>query len=121
MARVTGALFSMDAAGQLGKAIVFAKWKGRQYCREFVIPENPNSSKQQNVRLAWSLLVDEWQGEGAPLKAEFETYAKPFQESGFNAYVSRGMLAYVDQLTTSVAPTSVSVSGSVPSETWTWA
>jgi len=121
MARVTGALFSMDASGQIGKALVFAKWKGRQYCREYVIPENPNTTKQDNVREAFLLLVAEYQGEAAPYKLEWDTYAKPFAMSGFNKYMGRGMLEYVIQITTSVKPTSVSVSGTPPAEVWVWA
>lgn len=121
MARVTGALFSMDASGQIGKALVYSKWKGRGYVREYVIPENPQTAKQVNVRTAFDLLVAEYQGEGNPLKLEFETYAKPFAMSGFNKYVARGMMEYVVQITTAVTPTAVSVAGSVPAETWTWA
>lgn len=121
MARVTGPLFSMDASGQLGKALVFAKWKGRAYCREYVIPENPHETKQENVRHAFSLMVAEYQGEGAPAKLAWETYAEPFAMSGFNAFMSRGMKQYKIQLTTVVDPASVSVAGDPPADVWTWA
>ena len=50
MAKVSGPLFSMEASGSYGGAIVFAKWKGRQYSRQLVIPANPNSSNQETVR-----------------------------------------------------------------------
>lgn len=50
MAKVTGALFSMDASGAYAGTIVFAKWKGRQYARQLVIPANPNSADQEEVR-----------------------------------------------------------------------
>jgi len=120
MARVTGALFSMDASGQIGKALVYAKWKGRQYCREYVVPENPHKTKQENVRLAFHFMVEEWQGEGSPMKATWDTYAKPFAMSGFNKYMGRGMAEYKIQLTTSVPPTGVSQTGTVPAETWVW-
>lgn len=50
MAKVSGPLFSMEASGSYGGAIVFAKWKGRQYSRQLVIPANPNSADQETVR-----------------------------------------------------------------------
>ena len=50
MAKVSGPLFSMEASGSYGGAIVFAKWKGRQYSRQLVIPSNPNSADQEEVR-----------------------------------------------------------------------
>ena len=51
MAKVTGPLFSMSASGTLGKALVFAGWKGVNYVREHVIPLNPQSANQGDVRL----------------------------------------------------------------------
>lgn len=50
MAKVSGPLFSMEASGSYGGAIVFAKWKGRQYSRQLVIPANPNSADQETAR-----------------------------------------------------------------------
>jgi hypothetical protein len=51
MAKVTGPLMSMSASGQIGKAIVFAGWKGINYVRQFVIPSNPQSADQGDVRV----------------------------------------------------------------------
>ena len=121
MARVTGALFSMDASGQLGKALVYAKWKGRQYCREYVVPENPHATKQVNVRDAFSLTVIEYQGLSAPDQLLWDAYAKPFQMSGFNKYMGHGVAQYKIQLTTSVNPASVTCTGIAPADTWVWA
>lgn len=50
MAKVSGPLFSMDASGAYGGSLVFAKWKGRSYVRQLVIPANPNSADQEEVR-----------------------------------------------------------------------
>lgn len=52
MAKVTGPLFSVEAAGAYAGVIVFAKWKGRQYVRQLVIPANPHSADQEAVRNA---------------------------------------------------------------------
>jgi hypothetical protein len=50
MAKVSGALFSMEASGAYGGSLVFAKWKGRQYCRQLVIPANPHAADQETAR-----------------------------------------------------------------------
>jgi hypothetical protein len=51
MAKVTGPLMSMSASGKLGDAIVFSIWKGAAYVRQFVIPANPQSADQGDVRV----------------------------------------------------------------------
>ncbi len=52
MARVTGPLFSVEASGSYGGVVTFAKWKGRQYVRQLVIPANPHSAGQETARNA---------------------------------------------------------------------
>lgn len=121
MARVKAPLFSLDASGQLGEAIVYSKWKGREYVREYTIPQNPNSPAQVNVRKAWELLVSQWQSEAQAVQSDWNTFADQFKMSGFNQYIGRGMEAYVSQLGTATNPTSVSVAGTPPTEVWTWA
>lgn len=50
MAKLTGPLFSMDASGSFAGAMVFSKWKGRNYARQLVIPSNPHSADQEAAR-----------------------------------------------------------------------
>jgi hypothetical protein len=50
MAKVSGPLFSMEASGGFGGAIVFGKWKGRATVRQLVIPSNPRSAGQEDAR-----------------------------------------------------------------------
>jgi hypothetical protein len=50
MAKVTGPLFSMSAAGKVGNAIVHFGWKGIAVVRQWVKPSNPMSEKQGDVR-----------------------------------------------------------------------
>lgn len=52
MAKTTGPLFSMDASGAFGGALVFGKWKGRNVVRQLVTPANPNTIGQENSRNA---------------------------------------------------------------------
>jgi len=120
MARVKAPLFSLGASGSVGKAIVYSVWKGRDYCREYQIPANPNTVLQQNVRKAWDLMVAYWQTQTAPQKLVWDEFAEQFQMSGFNQFMSRGMKEYSIQLTTAVSPTSVAVVGDPPVDVWTW-
>jgi hypothetical protein len=50
MAKVTGPLMSLDASGTVGKTTTFSKWKGRNYVRLRVIPQNPQSADQVDTR-----------------------------------------------------------------------
>lgn len=52
MAKVEGPLFSLSASGQIGKAMVFGSWKGRNVVRGYTIPANPKSTVQGYVRAA---------------------------------------------------------------------
>lgn len=52
MAKTTGPLFSLTASGTVGRTITYSNWKGRPYVRRRVIPLNPQSADQQEVRNA---------------------------------------------------------------------
>lgn len=121
MARVTGPLMSLSASGSVANTITFASWKGRDYAREYFIPANPQTAKQVNIRTALTLLIPVWQAVSAPGKTVWDEFAKTFRMSGFNQFMSRGMKAYIDQLTVDVTPVSVSVVGAPPDDVWTWA
>jgi len=51
MCKVTMPLMSGSASGQLAKAIVHFGWKGLSVVRKYVIPANPKSADQGDVRL----------------------------------------------------------------------
>lgn len=120
MARVKAPLFSLDASGQLGEAVVYSKWKGREYVREYTIPQNPQSTTQTNVRYAWELLVAKWQSLTPTDWDNWDLFANQFKMSGFNQFIGRGMDAYMAQLGSSTTPTAVLITGTPPTEVWTW-
>lgn len=60
MAKLTGPLFSLRASQSLGNTLTFASWRGIQYVRTLVIPENPNTADQQEVRGVFATLVEIW-------------------------------------------------------------
>lgn len=88
MAGVKGPLFSLDASGSIGDAIVFAKWKGRNYVRRHAIPANPKSVGQVSVRAMLKFLTQYWQSLTAGEQTDWETRAAATDISAFNAFVS---------------------------------
>ena len=52
MAKVDGPLFSLEARGKIGNAVVYFPWKGRHVVRQWLKPTQPNSIKQGYVRAA---------------------------------------------------------------------
>jgi len=50
MARVKGPLFSMEASGAYGGALVFAQRMGKPVVRKLVTPSNPNAASQETSR-----------------------------------------------------------------------
>lgn len=94
MAGVKGPLFSLDASGSIGDAIVFAKWKGRNYVRRHAIPSNPKSVGQVSVRAMLKFLTQYWDTLTAGEQATWVTRAAATDISPFNAYVSYSMLRW---------------------------
>ena len=91
MARVTGPLFSLDASGKIGGALVAAKWKGRNYMRKLVTPKNPKSAKQTGVRGMMSFLSQAWAPLAGGIKDDYDDLAEAKQISPFNAYVGENL------------------------------
>ena len=50
MAKVDGPLFSLEARGKVGEAIVFFPWKGRHVVRRWLKPTNPRDIDQKLIR-----------------------------------------------------------------------
>lgn len=87
MAGVKGPLFSLDASGSVGNAIVFAKWKGRNYVRRHAIPANPKSVGQVSMRAMLKFLTQSWANLTAGEQADWDTRAAATDISPFNAFV----------------------------------
>jgi len=82
-------IFGDVYSGQAGKAGVFAKWKGRQYRRKYVIPANPKTTMQMWIRNAFSAAVDKWHAYASLQRLCFSYLATGLVMSGFNLLVSR--------------------------------
>jgi len=91
-------------SGKVGKAGVFATWKGRQYRRSYVIPANPRTPMQQSVRNSFKNAVAAWHDFSAIQKEVYDYLASPQQISGFNLWVSRYQKAATAGLTLPTEP-----------------
>lgn len=97
MAKVTGPFMSLDASGTFGKTLTAAKWKGIQYMRQRVIPQNPQTTDQTAIRdlitdasVAWrtgatvgGIVID------AAYKLAYDNAAAGFAYSGFNLFMKQ--------------------------------
>jgi len=95
MARVSGPLMSFDASGKVADSVVFSKWKGRNYVRQWFKPANPKTAAQVQQRERLTTAVTMWHNEDASVQQEWNDYAKSTGKvlSGFNAYV-RAVIEY---------------------------
>ena len=82
-------IFGDNYSGQAGKAGVFAKWKGRQYRRKYVIPANPKTTMQIAVRDSFTNAVDKWHLYCSLMRLAYSYLATGLVMSGFNLLVSR--------------------------------
>lgn len=88
MVKVKGPAMSIDASGSLAGALVFSKWKGRNYVRQHVIPANPKSGGQVGVRAMFKFLAQVWKDQPAAEQASWEDRADDMVASPFNAFMS---------------------------------
>lgn len=95
MAKVSGPLLSMDASGQIGKAMVFSKWKGRNYVRNYVRPANPQTPAQQESREALGAggRFNSFVEEGSTADGVYKGLA-PAGQSGASFFVRRQIQSY---------------------------
>lgn len=86
MARTTAPLFSLDASGTIAGAIVFSKWRGRQYVRRHAIPSNPDLPIQHAMRSMMRFLSQGWASLSAPDRASWDVLAARDNILPFNSY-----------------------------------
>lgn len=93
MAKPVAPLFGFGASGQLGKALVYGRWKGIDVARRYVVPANPQSTAQVTQRGYMSAAVAGWHVQGGfdLLGADIEAWNRYAgvlgRMTGFNAFV----------------------------------
>jgi hypothetical protein len=75
---------------------VFSKWKGINYIRSRVIPANPKTALQDQVRDSLSQMVDAWQEAEGSMRLNNNFYASGKNYSGFNRFLSENLKANRD-------------------------
>ncbi|MBA7538935.1 hypothetical protein ES705_31213 [subsurface metagenome] len=103
MVKITN-IFGDQYSGQAGKAGVFAKWKGRQYRRAYVIPSNPKTTMQMTIRGYFINVVATWHIYHSLQRLVYSYLATGLVMSGFNLLVSRWMKAAVATTTLPISP-----------------
>lgn len=93
MARLIAPLLSLGASGQIGNAVVFASWKGISYARRYVIPENPNTVAQQEVRGVFSTLSEMWKRMPALARRPFDLAIRGVALTSRNKHVQVNVAA----------------------------
>jgi len=97
-------IFGDEYSGAAGKAGVFAKWKGRQYRRKYVIPANPDTTMQKNVRNHFTNAIALWHTWSSLQKRAYSYLATGLVMSGFNLLVRRYQLWKLTAKTEVLAP-----------------
>lgn len=87
MPRTTAPLLSFDARGQIGSSLVYASWKGRSYARRYVIPANPNTTDQQEVRNTFAWLNNVWRMMPANILDGWIAYADANRFTDRNGFI----------------------------------
>lgn len=87
MARISLSPLVVDIRNKVAD-MVFSKWRGINYVRSRVVPSNPNTQAQQDVRNSLARCVDMYQGLQATIKAAWSYVASGKSYSGYNAMCS---------------------------------
>ena len=91
MAKLTGPLFSLDARQSLGGALTYSIWKGINYVRRLVVPQNPQTTCQTVIRKVITRGSQGWKndvtGIGTTEQDLWDGFAEGTAESGFDRFM----------------------------------
>ena len=85
MALTKAPLFGLDASGTIAGAIVFSKWKGRNYVRRHAVPSNPKSGLQVGMRSMFKFVAQDYVNLSAAFVAEWKAIADLTATTPLNA------------------------------------
>lgn len=111
-----------DARGTFCDTLTWTRFRGRSNLKKKP-RRNLNyipSEKQDNCKKAMSLLAESWNYLSPLWKGKWNDYGETVNKSGYIAYTSRGMDAYIVQLGSDTTPVSVRAVGVQPHEVWFW-
>lgn len=91
MGKLTAPLLSFGADGQVGKSLVFSRWRGINYARRYVVPSNPQTAAQQTTRNTFSMLSDLWARYPADAREPWSIEALGKSYLDFNRFIGRNL------------------------------
>jgi hypothetical protein len=94
---------SFDASGTVAGAIVFAKWRGRNYVRRHAVPANPRSGAQLAARAVLGFCGSQWASLDPGDQATWEAAAESEKISAFNQFIKVNARNWRDQMAPSMA------------------
>lgn len=132
MATVNGPLFSLDASGQLAKSLVYSKWKGKAYVREWTKPAYINNLQTYTARAQFGQLSEFWQTLTNEQRDSWQSLADGEQITAQNAFIKKNIeqlregqpALYTPETTwtdTGGIPGSIAVYGGKGILQWEWA
>ena len=116
MARLTAPLLSLGASGKIGNALVFASWKGIDYARTWVIPENPNTANQQEVRGCFSTLTEMYKRMPQLARDPWQAAALGLPLTDRNIHIQQNVPVLKDQTDMNLLVMSVARGQAIPPE-----
>lgn len=93
MAKVNAPLLSFGARGQIGNSLVFASWRGVNYARQKIIPANPRTNDQQEVRGTFRVMSQIWTLAPLEWKNVWNAFASGRPFTGRNALIGQNVEA----------------------------
>jgi len=93
MAKVTAPLLSFASKGQIGKSVVFARWRGIDYARRHVVPANPQTTAQQLTRNTFATLREMYKLLPALGSPPWQAFAEGRAFLPLNAFVGENIRA----------------------------
>lgn len=88
MAKLTGPLHSLSAAGGIGNTVLFQGSATGAIARRFFSPSNPRTAAQTARRIAYQSAVADWHALTAEEKSQWKEAGKARHITGFNAFLS---------------------------------
>lgn len=86
---VKGPLFSLRAAGTLGRALVYATNTGRNVVRRHLVPSDPHTPGQLAHRAQVAAAATSWHDIGDTARADWQAAAAPLLMNGYAYFIQQ--------------------------------
>lgn len=91
MVRLKGPGLAAEAAGSLGRSLIFSKCKGRAYAKKWASPHNPDTEPQRAMRALTKFLLWRWGDLSDADKATWLQLAEPQELPPYNAFLAHNL------------------------------